>query len=187
MDRREALRYLGTAVLAPLASPLTPVERWELGRGLHRRVAAGVQAGNVLSAAQLAEVRALAETIIPRTDTPGAADVGAPEFLDLLLAEWYPDTERTQLLAGLDALTARCREAQGRVLAELEPAGRTAFVATIDGRRGEAGSAEAAYARIKEVMVFAFLTSAEIGPRIATMPVIPGRFDGCIPVGRSAP
>src|SRR5436309_379224 len=103
MQRREALRFLGAATLAPLLAPLSARERWALGLELHRKLASGA-AGQALSAPQLAQVRALADAILPRTDTPGAVDVGAPEFVDLLLAEWYPDDERQRLLAGLDAL-----------------------------------------------------------------------------------
>jgi hypothetical protein len=180
MQRREALQYLGAAALAPLAARLTPEERWQLGRGLHRRIEA--EAGGVLTAAQSTEVRALADAILPRTDTPGAVDAGAPAFFDLLLAEWYTETERSQLLAGLDAFTARCRAAYGGAFADIDAVARTSYLATIDGQRGDPGTAEAAYARVKEVTVFAFLTSEPIAPLLQSVPIIPGRFDGCVPV-----
>jgi hypothetical protein len=182
MHRRDALRFLGAAALAPLVAPCTPAERWRLGESLHRRIAEGTQEGRALSAVQMAEVRALAETIIPRTDTPGAADVGAPEFVDLLLAEWYPDNERQQLLGGLDSLSERLRAAHGNVLAQLSPDVRTTAVGSVDGTQGDPGSAEWAYARIKDGLVFAFLTSEPISRIVNTMPIMPGRFDGCIPV-----
>lgn len=182
MDRREAIRYLGAVAVAPLLAPLSPAEQWAVGTTLHRRLAEGVQAGRALSAAQIAELRALAETIIPRTDTPGAVDVGAVEFVDLLLAEWYPDQERTQLVAGLDGLTSRCRAMQGKAMAELGPEVRVAFVATVDGAQGERGTPEWAYARLKDALIFAFLTSEPIARLTSQMPVIPGRFDGCVPV-----
>jgi hypothetical protein len=181
MDRREALRFLGAAAIAPLVAPLSANERWNLGASLHRRVSAS-QAPRALAATQFAEVRALAETIIPRTSTPGAADVGAPEFIDLLLAEWYSDDDRRQLTSGLDALIDRCRTAHGKPLAELDAATRSQFVATVDGRRGEPATPEGAYARIKDQLIFAFLTSEAIAPLLSDTPVIPGRFDGCVPI-----
>jgi hypothetical protein len=181
MHRREALHFLGAAALAPLLTPLSARQRFGLGRELHRKLAAG-QAGRALSAPQLAQVRALADTILPRTDTPGALEVGAPEFVDLLLAEWYPDEERRQLLSGLDALDARCRETHGKPFAELDPPARGAFLTTIDGARGEPGSPEQAYSRIKQQLVFGFLTAKPIAALTRTTPIIPGRFDGCIPL-----
>lgn len=182
MQRREALRFLGTAALAPLLTPLSARERFAVGRRMHQQLATGA-AGRALSVAQLAQVRALADTILPRTDTPGALDVGAPEFLDLLLAEWYADEQRQQLLSGLDALDARCREVQGKPFAELDTGGRTAFLALIEAARPESGPPEQAYGRVKQQLVFAFLTSEPIARLTRTTPIIPGRFDGCIPLG----
>ena len=181
MHRREALRFLGTAALAPLLIPLSARERWSAGQTLHRRLAEGA-AGRALSPSQLAQVRALADSILPRTDTPGALDVGAPEFVDLLLAEWYPAAERTQLLAGLDALEAKCREAQGKPFAELATEGRQAFLAAVDGETGEPGSAAHAYQRVKQQLIYGFLTSKPIAAVVTTTPIIPGRFDGCVPL-----
>jgi hypothetical protein len=181
MDRREALRVLGAAAVAPLVVPLSPAERWDLGVSLHRRLAT-FQDPRALTTAQMAEVRALGETILPRTDTPGATDVGAPEFFDLLLADWYSDEDRRQLVAGLDALSERCRAQHGRPLAELDAPTRAQFVATLDGRRGEPSTPEGAYTRIKSQLVFAFLTSEPIASIVNQTPIIPGRFDGCVPV-----
>ena len=182
MQRREALRFLGTAALAPLLTPLSAHERFALGRQLHEQLATGA-AGRALSAAQLAQVRALADTILPRTDTPGALDVGAPEFLDLLLAEWYSDEDRQELLAGLDALDARCREAQGKPFAELAAEGRAQFLTSIETVHAESGPPEAAYVRVRQQLIFGFLTSKPIATLTRTTPIIPGRFDGCIPLG----
>jgi gluconate 2-dehydrogenase gamma chain len=181
MERREVLSFLGAAALAPLLAPFSAEQRWTLGESLHVRMAGGTR-GRALSRARMALVVALADTILPKTDTPGAVEVGAPEFVDLLLAEWYPDDERRELVAGLDALDARCRSAQGAAFAELDPANRAAFVQTVDGRDGAKGSPEAAYAKLKDVIVFGYLTSKPIVPLVRRFPIIPGRFDGCIPV-----
>ena len=131
---------------------------------------------------QLDLVAAIADHIIPRTDTPGAVDVGAPEFVDLLVDEWYADSDKTALLRGLDALTARCQTAHGQPIAGLDAGARTAFALSIDGQRGDPGSAEWAYARIKDTVIFAFLTSEPISKLTSTMPIRPGRFDGCVPL-----
>ena len=185
MDRRDALRVLGATFLTPLLQPLTAEQRWDVVVGLHRRITNGARAGQALGAGGMDEVRALADVIIPRTDTPGAVDVGAPEFFDLLLAEWYSDNDREALLRGLDALTEKCRAEHGKPIAELDAETRTAFALSVDGRRGELSSPEGAYTRMKENLVFAFLTSEPVGKLTSTMPIRPGRFDGCVPVSRA--
>lgn len=181
MQRREVLILLGATSLSSLLAPLSALERAELGESLHARLGGALQ-GRALNEAQMAQVLALADAILPATDTPGAVEVGAPAFVDLLLAEWYPEAERRQLLTGLDALEARCREAHGKPFAELDREGRETFLRTVDGRRGDPGSAEDSYSRIKDSLVFGFLTAKPIAERTRTTPIIPGRFDGCIPL-----
>ncbi len=182
MHRRQILSVLGTAALAPLFAPLSARERWAAGTRLHDQTVRQA-GGRALSPAQMALVTALADTVIPRTDSPGAVDVGAPAFVDLLLAEWYPDQERQEILAGLDAWDARCREAQGNSFAALDEKGRIAFLTVVDVETGTAGSPAAAYVAIKSAIVFGYVTSRQVAEAQRTTPIIPGRFDGCVPVG----
>src|ERR1043165_1262224 len=139
MQRREVLGFLGAAALSPLLAALSPEERWALAARLHARLAGPIQAGRALSAAQMALVTALADTILPRTETPGAVDVGVPAFVDLLVAEWYPDDERRDLLAGLDALDGRARSAGGEAFAGRDAAGRAGSLAAAGRQAGGAG------------------------------------------------
>tara|TARA_R110002110_G_scaffold415561_2_gene650943 strand:+ start:167737 stop:168381 length:645 start_codon:yes stop_codon:yes gene_type:complete len=59
------------------------------------------------SPAQRATAAAIAEQIIPATDTPGALDAGVPRFVELMVADWFTDRERQNFMAGLDAFGAR--------------------------------------------------------------------------------
>ncbi len=183
MHRREALAFLGTAVLAPLISPLSAQERSTLGEGLHARLARGQAPGQSLSAAQMALVTALADTLLPRTDTPGALDVGVPKFVDLLVAEWYPDQLRAEILVGLDAIDARGVARGGRPFAELEATTRAELLTGLDRREHPEDPAEAIWRPLRDQIVFGYLTSKPIAELLRTTPIIPGRYDGCVPVG----
>lgn len=183
MQRREALSALGATAIAPWLSPFSGRSLGEL----HELTARSTQgaAGRALSAAQLAFVTALADTIIPKTDTPGAVEVGAPGFVDLLLAEWYSDEDRQHLLAGIDALDRNAAAATARSFAELDAAEREAFLATVErptGPQPPITTPEGAYARIKSAMLTGYLTSRPVAELLRTTPIIPGRFDGCVPV-----
>ena len=183
MQRREALTLIGATALSPLLSPLSAAERWSVGTGIHERAARPTGAGTALTAAQMALVTALADTILPKTGTPGAVEVGVPAFVDLLFAEWYPDQDRRELLGGLEAWDGRCRESRGKSFAELDPAGRASWLRQVDGSPGSPGTPEAAYASLKSTIVFGYLTSRPVAEMQRTVPIIPGRFDGCVPVG----
>jgi len=59
---------------------------------------------------QSAVISAVAGRIIPQTDTPGAIEAGVPEFIVLLLSDWYTPTERQPVVDGIETLSARCAE-----------------------------------------------------------------------------
>ena len=181
MQRREALSALGATAITPWLSPFSGRSLAEL----HQLTTSQGAAGRVLSAAQLAFITALADTIIPKTETPGAVEVGAPAFVDLLLAEWYSETDRQHLLTGIDALDRNAAAAGGRPFAELETAGREAFLAALEQETsGQPAitTPQGTYNRLKSAILTGYLTSRPVAELLRTMPIIPGRFDGCIPV-----
>ena len=104
IGRREAIRR--AALLAGVA--LSPA--WLMAVDQAARPAAQ---GSRLTPAQAAIAGAVADRIIPRTDTPGAADVGVPAFIDLLYGEFMTPAERKMLTDGLNEVDAAAKAAHG--------------------------------------------------------------------------
>ena len=124
IGRRTALHRLGLALggvaTAPLASALLS--------GCRTPSDLDAYAFQTLDAGQQKTLAALVDQILPATGTPGASDVGVPQFVDRMLAEWYAPDERA---AFLDGLTAVDRRAAGSFVG-LDDAARAALVATMD-------------------------------------------------------
>ena len=100
-----------------------------LGGALSASTLAGVLAGcdrrSAGGAAALAGdrkelVASLAEHILPATDTPGARDAGVHDFIDAMMADYYPAEERDRFLAGLSRVDDRARRAFGSPYLELD-------------------------------------------------------------------
>ena len=70
---------------------------------------------------QVQTVAALAELIIPRTDTPGARDALVHQHLDHILAE-SPQSDRTKFLEGLWWLDGYCLQSSAKPFNDLPPA-----------------------------------------------------------------
>lgn len=75
----------------------------------------------------------LADTLLPASDTPGALDVGVPEWIEHLIADSFDEAARTRVLAGLDAIDAYAVQQFGQSFQSLSSANRSSIVADLDG------------------------------------------------------
>lgn len=173
MQRRDLLRLLGTGALLPFV-PRSLDAAVRFGRAAH--VAAAQDGLEVLTAEQAELVSTLADLLLPRTDTPGASDVGVTGFIDHLLADWYHADEREQFLAGLTEIDTR---AGGRFTA-VATAEQIRLLESLDGAEGQPGSAESEFARLKSLTIYGYFTSERVVKEVTRDPLIPGRFDGCV-------
>jgi hypothetical protein len=66
-------------------------------------------------------VETLAELIIPTTDTPGAIAAGVPDFVEMMVGEWYSNHERAIFYQGLRDLDSWCIERFGGSFLDSSP------------------------------------------------------------------
>src|SRR6476661_2252458 len=102
MNRRTLLHLLGGAAI-PASLGLTAGQLLAAGRRIGTQGPTPAGPLPPFNPHQRATVIALAEAIIPATDTPGAAAARVDEYIALLLNEWYPVESRSAFMADLDA------------------------------------------------------------------------------------
>jgi len=187
MNRREALQLLATAAALQLApgKMLAAVReaRSVLGEAVGPRT---------LNAHQFATVKTMAEMILPQTDTPGAADVGAAEFIDLILTEWCEEAERagfTRGLADTDSRTCAmfgkdfvdcAADQQSEMLRDLG----LKIVEDADAARDwEASSGDpraSFYSTLRRLTLTAYYTSEAGATQELHFEIIPDRHEPCV-------
>lgn len=187
MRRREVLRLLATGSLLQLA----PAHLFAVLREA-RTLIQSQMAPRTLNAHQLATVKAMAEMIIPRTDTAGASDVGVAEFIDLILTEWYDEGERTRFLSGLADVDSRSQTLDGKTFVDCSTP-RQSEVLTALGenmaeevgtpsrplmRRG-AGRPKNFYAMFRDLTLTAYYTSEAGATQELHFEIIPEHHQGC--------
>jgi hypothetical protein len=176
MNRRHLLHLLGAAAALPFV-PREAAAALTFGRAAH-----GATRGTefrALSPAQAGLVAALADLILPRTDTPSASDVGVPAFIDHMLAEWYSPEDTRLTLQGLDDI----HRLAGGDFQALDEGQRVAVAGELDQfGGGDRGTAAWAWARIKSLTVYGYFTSERVMTDVTKDPIIPGRFAGCVVV-----
>jgi len=188
MDRRELLyrasMLLGGAITASAASGIlagcTTTSPDTIG---------DVKTG-FLTPAETATVSALADQIIPRTDTPGATDVGVPAFIDRMLAGFYTDKERDIVRAGLASVDADANRLRGKPFAQLTSDEQVALMkqydqAQYDYTRANATTQNAPphyFRLIKELTIIGFCTSEPGAKQLMRYEQTPGPYRGDVPV-----
>jgi len=175
LTRREAIRRAGLLLGVALSpSLLNGVLRAKSG------VAASAAPKASFSASQTETVAAVAERIIPRTDTPGAIDVGVPAFIDLMYGEYMTDEEKRTIAAGLADLEKRSKAAHTLSFAELAPAQQDALLKAIAVESQK--KQKTFFHQMREATVLGFYSSEQIGKNVLHYNPVPGRFDPCVPI-----
>lgn len=187
MRRRRALKIMGAATGAPLLLPGGAVAQ-ALALGQRIRAEVGPVGGAppaTLTPAQARTVTALAEVILPRTDTPGASEAGVTAFVDALLTGWLDASDRDRFLAGLDEVDPIARAAHGADFADCTPARQTELVARLDEdldrrrRDPDIDETRTFFYDVKRFTLAGYFTS-EVGLRSLGYRIIPGAFEGCV-------
>lgn len=174
MERRDLLRTLASATALTIL-PHKTLEAWS-------RVASGASMGAAgLSDAHMALVRAIADTIIPRTDTPSATDVGVHRFIDVIFAEYLTDEEREAAVKGLTAIDERAMGTSNVVFADLSDEAKGKAIESLETGSRNAEPART-YWRLKGLVVRGYFTSEPVMKDVLKHVVMPGRFDGAAPV-----
>jgi len=171
MNRREALKR--TALLLGVAAhPAAITEALaQATRPDGRRY---------LTSGQFATVSALADRLLPRTETPGALDAGVPAFIDVVFGKYYQPDQATNLAQGLENVNAAARARTGRAFAELEPpeqdAQLTALAATTDG------DLRRFWTEFRNLALTGFFTSEVSAQQVLNHDPVPGGWEPDIPV-----
>jgi hypothetical protein len=193
MNRRKAIHSIGVAAALPLYS----TELFALGREaqarLHQRQDGTPYRFQTLDARESEVLSTACELILPETDTPGARSAKVPEFIDVVLTDWFNDEERERFLKGLRELAGR-----GAGFLSSTPAEQVGFLSEMEtaaladpalegamrrARKGALSSPSAPFFTVlKWLTLYGYFTS-EVGmERELEYVDFPGTYDGCSPL-----
>lgn len=182
LSRRALLQLAGLAALPSLARAESAPDDWDAD--LHAQAAQ--RPATLFRADERALVAAMSDAILPRTDTPGALDVGVPAFIEFITAEWMTETERTEFRAGLAALEAHAVAGYGRTWPALDPVQRMGELDWAALPMEPDHPARRAYRRLRGHALHGYLTSERVRREVLKVNITPGHYRGDVPVTQRA-
>ena len=182
MDRREALRrtafLMGAALSAPAIAGIMngctakPTINWT---------------PEFLTNDQGILISQLSEIIIPKTDTPGAKDVGVPGFIDQMLKDVYSKEEQDRFITGLKEFDETAKTESGDNFVDMNSGDQVAFVTkvhktAIEEFRTDPKQPKPFILMAKELTLLGFFTSEPGATQVLQYSAVPGAYKGCIPL-----
>ena len=139
------------------------------------------------SADEMALVAAIADTIIPDTDTGGAVAAGVPAVIQGLVSDWGDDVYRKYMRGGLAKLGGNLQREAGQPFANLNAARRENLLGKVDAAAfSEAGFEDEAqtdfYKAFKTTVATAYYMSEIGATEELAYEAVPGEWIGDAPL-----
>jgi hypothetical protein len=147
----------------------------------------GLRAGSPFTAADVALLEEIADTILPETSTPGAKAAGVGPFIAHMVDNAYSPDQQRVFHAGYATFEERAARELGMPFMAATAAMRLALIERLDREQYEHMRARAPgadphwFRMLKELTLLGYFTS-EIGYHQAMRYIeTPGHFDPCVP------
>ena len=128
----------------------------------------------------------VAETIIPKTNTPGAKEAEAGKFIALYATDCYSDADRKIVFEGIAKLNATSNAKYGKDFMGISNAQKKELFTLIDAEakkhnlQNEQQSIHY-FTMMKQLTLLAFFTSEYGVTQVLRYDPVPGKYEGCIP------
>jgi hypothetical protein len=143
--------------------------------------------GVTFSQDDIAFLDEVAETIIPKTATPGAKDAKVGEFMKVMVNDCYEEKDQAIFMEGMKKLNEASNKANSKNFMESTPEQRKALLESLDKEAKEYQKTAKPedpkhyFTMIKQLTLSGFFTS-EVGATKALRYVaVPGKFVGSYP------
>jgi hypothetical protein len=137
-----------------------------------------------LKGAQADLVTAIADVIIPKTDTSGALDAGVPAFIDLMMADVYPKDAQDRFSAGLEEFE-KTAAASGKGFLAQDAEQRTATVReSIEAALAGEPEHKPFILVARELTLLGFFTSKVGITENMDYVAVPTAYHGCVPLSQ---
>lgn len=173
MDRRDVLKMIAAATgMAMIGGDL-----WAAGL-------TSADAGKALFApSDIAFMDEIAETILPKTTTPGAKDAACGAMMAVMVADCYELKYQAVFFDGLKQIKASAKQQFDKDFMQLSAVQKHELLSALDQQAKQAivNPLPHFFTLIKQLTLMVFFTSKVGATEVLRYVAIPGRYDGNLP------
>jgi ABC-type uncharacterized transport system auxiliary subunit len=137
--------------------------------------------GNLFSEHELTVLYSLCETILPKTDTPSAVEVGCHEFVPHQLQHCHSKQQQDDCIQILNTVDIHANNKFGKTFVLLQPKQQQQLLVDIESDKVSTDIEKGQFRFLKALIVFGYFTS-EVGvTKALNYQPVPGGFIGSIP------
>lgn len=170
MERRVALRNMALSVGAMAGLPA-----WASGWTKE-----SLKNGTLLSLDQSKILLAVVETIIPKTDTPGAGELGVDKFVQKMVTDCYDKKTQAGLSDGILNLDKQSTQNFGKSFSDASGAQKLELLKDVE--KSTDASSKAFFGLVKNLTIQGYMYSEYVMTNITHYEMIPARYHGCVPI-----
>lgn len=169
MERRSALKNIALAAGAMISLP-TWAQSWKQSE---------LQATNYLSVEASQLLKEVVEVIIPKTDTPGAGELGVANFVQLMIVDCYDQPTQDRFKMGLERIQALAK-AQGTSFSKLPQPEKLQLLKGLE--KSENSEEKSFLNLLKNLTIQGYMSSEYVMTNLTHYEMVPARYHGCVPV-----
>ena len=173
MDRRDLLKMIAAATGVAM-----------VGGDLWAADLKSTDAGKALfTQSDIAFLDEIAETILPKTSTPGAKDAGCGAVMAVMVTDCYELKYQTVFFEGLKTIKALAKQQFGKDFMQLTAAQKHELLSKLDQEAKQASGQTSPhyFILLKQLTLMVFFTSKVGATEVLRYVAVPGRYDGNMP------
>lgn len=170
IKRRKALATLATGFGAMISIP-----SWAIGWNKRN-----LKDFAILTAEDDLLLGAIVDTILPKTDTPGAKELGVPQLIQKIVKDCYDQPTQNKLSFGLVLTDAVAFSEYGNAFIHLAAAQRLDVLQKMSS--SQYPDQKNFFNMIKRMTIDGYMSSEYVMTNITKYEMAPNRYLGCVPV-----
>jgi len=177
MDRRELLKMVAAATGGVVIGG-------EFFLAGCKNPGAEVGVSNTFTDSDIAFLDEVAETIFPKTSTPGAKDAKVGQFMTVMVNDCYEKKDQDAFHAGMKTLNEACKKMHGHDFMNAPPEHRKELLVALDKERGDYQKTKQKedpshyFQYFKQLTIMGYFTSKEGRTGATRYEPVPGKYIG---------